>query len=89
MRRVSFLFLLTLMSCPSKDENDPLPEFPDFLPFTIEVIEGKTLSIKAEPNPGWKFDVWMINDLEYSNNPDTVYVMPSENVTITAMFSKE
>lgn len=52
--------------------------------------EGKTVTITAKAKDGYKFDSWTVNSgdvtLENSNSSQTTFIMPANDVEITANF---
>jgi hypothetical protein len=91
MRYVIFplivLGLLVLLTCiPEKDDGIDIPKFE---PITVEYFPGDTVHLIAEPNPGWKFSYWSSNGNTVGINSDYVFIMPSYDIDVVAVFVKE
>ena len=57
---------------------------------SLEYKKGDTLDIIAQPNFGWVFDYWTVNDTILENkNTELMYIIPNYNVNIVAHFKKQ
>lgn len=59
-----------------------------FEPLIVDSFEGKTIYIKAEPNIGWKFSHWVINNDSISNKIEYTFIMPPTDINVIAIFIK-
>ncbi len=57
-----------------------------------EAAEGDTITLRADPKPGYRFTGWSSNTrdvkFEDSSSRETTFVMPKKDVKITASFTK-
>jgi uncharacterized protein (TIGR02145 family) len=50
---------------------------------------GEQVNLDAEANPGWEFANWMDDDGIVSETANFTYIMPAQDVTLTANFVEE
>lgn len=50
-------------------------------------IPNQAVTLTATPNPGYQFVSWTLQGSVISTNPNFVYTMPSQNVTLVANFA--